>query len=265
MDKAKRAGLIIVLGFTALLVGCGQTRLPRGEDAVWQLVVIGDSSLWRVGRPYAALIEEEMGVKVELADFTIGGLSAGKVLEVLQTGESPIERLEALPAAVGEAEVIVMFVNPEESLDPENPIKLDRCFNPNLSSPPILCAPETWEHWTLDLKSIWEEIFRLRAGKETIIRAVDIYNPLVSPWTEHGVLEACSECWANMSYAARQAAEAYNIPFLSRFDALNGSGHGEDPREKGYILSDGEHLSVLGGQFTAELLAGMGYQPVSPP
>jgi hypothetical protein len=232
---------------------------------VWDLVVIGDSSLWRVGKPYATLIEEHEGVDVELADFTIGGLSAGKVLEVLRTGKSPIERLEELPAAVQDAEVIVIFVNPIESLDPENPLKLDRCFNPNLSTPQILCSPATYEQWTLDLESIWEEIFRLRAGKETILRAVDTYNPLVSPWSKNGVFEACTECWVNMSFAVRQAAEAYNIPFLSRLDALNGPGHSEDPREKGYILSDGEHLSVLGGKFTAELLSQMGYQPVSPP
>jgi hypothetical protein len=66
-------------------------------------------------------------------------------------------------------------------------------------------------------------------------------------------------------YAVRLAAEAYDIPFLSRYDAFNGANHNEDPREKGYIRSDGEHPSDLAGQYTAELLSQMGYEPVPSP
>jgi hypothetical protein len=36
----------------------------------------------------------------------------------------------------------------------------------------------------------------------------------------------------------------------------------EDPREKGFIVSDGEHLSDLAGDFTAGLLKEIGYDPV---
>jgi len=68
-----------------------------------------------------------------------------------------------------------------------------------------------------------------------------------------------------MSDAARLAAEPYGIPFLSRLDAFNGPDHDEDPREKGYIVSDGEHPSDLAAQYTAELLSQMGYEPVPPP
>jgi hypothetical protein len=88
---------------------------------------------------------------------------------------------------------------------------------------------------------------------------------MVSPWNENGVFEACTKCWENMSDAVRLAAEAYNIPFLSRLDAFNGLNHDEDPRIKGYIDPYGEHLSDLGAEYTAELLAHMGYEPVSPP
>jgi len=115
------------------------------------------------------------------------------------------------------------------------------------------------------MKAIWAKILELRAGQPTILRATDIYNPLVSPWNEHDVFEACTVCWGNMSNAARLAAEAYDIPFLSRYDAFNGVNHNEDPREKGYIRSDGEHPSTLAGQYTADLLSQMGYEPVSPP
>jgi hypothetical protein len=244
-----------------LLAGCAPpSELPQGPEAVWHLVVIGDSSLWGLGKAFAAQIEKDVGVKVVLEDFALPALSAGNVLQVLQTGETSNFQLRELPTVLRDAEIVVMFVNPLDSVDPEKPLNLDGCF---VSSAPSSCEPASFEKWTTDLKAIWAEILELRKGQPTILRATDLYNPLVSPWNEHGVFEACTECWENMSHAARLAAEAYNVPFLSRLDAFNGVNHDEDPRAKGYIRSDGEHPSDLGCQYTAELLSQMGYEPGS--
>jgi hypothetical protein len=79
------------------------------------------------------------------------------------------------------------------------------------------------------------------------------------------MLDVCTACWEVMNDAAEQAAESRNVPFLSRYDASNGSTHIEDPREKGYIQSDGEHPTDLMGQHTAELFSEMGYLPVNVP
>lgn len=264
MSSSSRARFIsVILAISVFLAGCTTTELPQGQDAVWHLVVIGDSTLWGVGEAYATLIEEEMGVKVELNDFSIGGLSAGVILDVLRTGKSWDSELQKLTTALRDAEVVIMFVNPVNSIDLEKPLRIMACLD--VSQADTSCAPETFEKYTTDLKAIWAEILKIRKGKATILRALDIYNPVVIPWEEQGIYEACTECWINQSNAARLAAEAYNIPFLSRYDAFNGTSHTEDPREKGYISNDGVHLSDLGCQYTAELLSQMGYEPVSPP
>jgi len=232
-------------------------------ETEWHLVVIGDSSLGGLGKAFASQMENDVGVQVVLHNHVFGGLSAGRVLRALQA-EAPLSLSwdEELANDLRQAEVVVMFTNPVDSVDPERPLDLDGCF---VNHAPASCGPETFAQYTADLKAIWARILELRAGQPTILRATDIYNPLVSPWNEAGVFEACSECWENMSQAARLAAEAYNIPFLSRYDAFDGPNHDEDPREKGYIHADGEHPSELASQFTAELLSQMGYDPVSPP
>jgi predicted dienelactone hydrolase len=236
---------------------------PQMPQDVWHLVVIGDSSLWGLGEAFASQIESDLGVQVVLTDFALPSLSAGTVLQALHSEGPPSTRLEKeLADDLREAEVVVMFVNPVESIDPENPLDLDGCF---VNRAPASCSPETFAQYTADMRAIWAKILELRAGQPTILRATDIYNPLVNPWTEAGVFEACTECWENVSHAARLAAEAYNIPFLSRYDAFNGTNHDEDPREKGYIQSDGEHPTELASQFAADLLSQMGYEPVSPP
>lgn len=234
------------------------SQLPMGPGAVWDLVVIGDSSMWRLGSAYTAQIEKDVGVKVVPHEYTIGGLEAGKVLRSLQSGDV----LFRLPNDLREAEVVVMFVNPLLSIDPQNPHDFTACFE---SKEPGPCGMDTLEKYITDLKAIWGEIFELRADQPVILRATDIYNPLVTNWQKNGVFEACTECWVNMSEANRIAAEAYNIPFLSRLQAFGGPDFTDNPREKGFIDKDGEHPTELMGQYTAELLSKMGYEPVIPP
>jgi hypothetical protein len=232
-------------------------------QARWQLVVIGDSSLWGLGEAFASRIESDVGVQVVLGDFALPSPSARTVLKAILAEEPPTTHLaKELADALRQAEVVVMFVNPLGSIDPQKPLNLASCF---ASREPASCSPETFEQYSANLKAIWAKILELRGGQPTILRATDVYNPFVSPWKEAGVFEDCTKCWENMSHAARLAAEAYNIPFLSRYDAFNGTGHSEDPREKGYIRSDGEHPTELASQFTADLLFQMGYDPVSPP
>ena len=261
--RTVRGPISAVFASALFLGGCTTpVELPQGPDAVWDLVIIGDSTLWELGEAYASQIENDVGVDVALHDFALSGLSAGEVLWTLQAGPPARSQLEQLATALKDAEVVVMFVNPVNSVDPANPHDEEACF---MSRAPGPCGPASFEKWTTDLKAIWAEIFKLRNGKATILRATDCYNPLVVPWEKRGVFGACTECWDNMSDAVHSAAQAYGIPFLSRLDAFNGPSHDEDPRQKGFIIGDGEHPSVLAAQFTAELLSQMGYQPVPEP
>jgi hypothetical protein len=246
------------------LGACSSTnQLPKGLfKTTWHLVVIGDSSLWGLGEAYARQIEQDNGVTVIFEDFALPALRAGDVLEALKTGSSSNMRLEELPDAVKEADFVIMFTNPLGSIDTDKPLSMDGCFGCSL---PVACGPETYTKYVEDLKGIWQEILKLRGGKPTVLRATDIYNPLVSQWNDCRLAEACDACWTNMSNAARQAADAYQIPFLSRYDAFNGPEHTEDPREKGFIRSDGEHPTDEANQFTAGLLAKMGYAPTLVP
>jgi len=100
------------------------TELPIGPGVEWDLVVVGDSSIWQLANAYAIQIEKDLGVRVRPHDITPGGLTASKVLHSLQVGDT----LPELPDTLREAEVVVMFVNPLESIDSENPLDLAGCF-----------------------------------------------------------------------------------------------------------------------------------------
>jgi hypothetical protein len=239
-----------------------QPALSAGGDAVWHLVVIGDSTLWGLARAFAAQIEQDLGVIVVKHDFALGGLSAGAVLQAIGTGEASNPKLKGLPPLLSDADVVVMFVNPEDSVDPDKPLDFEGCFG---FKPLVSCPPESFEQYTADLQAIWSAIIEARDGQPTILRATDFYNPVVSRWLKYDQFKECDVCWSNQSNAVRLAAEALGIPFLSRYEAFNGTSHTEDPREKGFVISDGVHPSDKASRYTAELLAEMGYEPVVEP
>jgi hypothetical protein len=263
--------VVFVLIFSFLLLSCASTPgsvetpqkqaasvMPAGKGVTWHLLVIGDSSLWGLGKALASQITADVGCAVETYDAALGSLSAGAVRAALEKGNPENYTLNKLKDSLRQAEYVVMFVNPLDSMLPGKPIELDGCF---MSKSPGACELERFSAYKADLDFIWKTIIELRAGQPTILRATDIYNPLLVHWQKSGVVEPCTRCWVNLSTAARQAAENLGIPFLSRFDAFNGTDHLEDPRKKGYILEDGEHPAALANEFTARLLAKMGYLP----
>jgi hypothetical protein len=237
-------------------------EMPKGSGVEWHLVVISESSGWGLGQAFVKQIEKDVGVKVVLDNFAIGDLSAGEVLQVLQTGKGTNSRLEELPVALKRADVVVMFGNPMLSVDAATGESINSCFG---SIAPAPCTAKSFEKYTADLEAIWAKVFELRSGQPTILRAIDVASPFVSSWKKSQVFDACTVCWECVSTAVRQAAEAYHIPFLSRYDAFNGVKHDKDPKEQGYIGGDGIHPNDLAQQHTAELLAKLGYDPVPPP
>lgn len=255
---------ISLLLFSVLLSACnaqvGIKTLPIGKDATWNLVVISDSSLWGMGKAMAKQIEEDMKVKVELFDASTA-MSAGKVRKVLEERDTTNYTMGKLEEELKKAEYVIMFVNPLDSMVKGKPLDLENCFGMKKAT---ACQPEQFANYISDLEFIWKKIIELRAGQATILRATDIYDPLVADWTKNGVFAECNACWENMSAAARQAAQNAGVPFLSQFDAYNGANHLEDPRLKGYIKEDGEHPTESANAMIAKLLAAMGYEPTTP-
>jgi hypothetical protein len=238
-------------------------ELPTGPDATWDVVVIGDSSMWELADALVDQVEEDVGVKAVPHDYALGGLSAGQVLQALESEEPPERlRLSSLRQDLEGAAVVVMFTNPEDSNNPENPMDFGQCF---AAQEPRRCPPESFEKYRADLEAIWEHALELRAGQPVILFATDLYVPLVPRWKEKGVFEACTACWETFSDAIRLAAEAHDIPFISRYDVFNGPNHDEDPDGKGYLSYDGIHPTELAAEVTADLLSEVGYEPVTPP
>lgn len=234
------------------------TPHPFAGLAEWDVVVIGDSSLWGVAEPYAQFIEQARGVKVLLHDEWQGGLSAGTILKALRGDFEHSAQREKWPQLIRGAEVLVLFGNPTDSLSPDMTETAWHCVD--LTDPGQVEIPaDAFARYRADLGAIYDEIAGLRAGRPLILRAVGIYNPALSVWREKGFADVCEAFWEGQNDAVRNAAEENGVQFVDTYAAFNGPSHDQDPRTRGFIREDGEHPSEAGAQFYAELLRQSGY------
>lgn len=261
----KQIPFITTLGllFLALLSGCSKTPADQMlELDHWDLVWISDSTGWGVERVLAGNIEEDTGIPVNIQFSWIGGLSAGEVIEGLE-GNSVEFRLNQLPEILPEAEVIVLYTNPEQSQSDANPHDFN-CGQADSACYVNACSAENFEVYVDHLEQIYAAIFAFRQGQPTIIWAYDSYNPIMANrCADEGVFEACRSCWETYSQAAQEAAASYSVPFAHVFDAFNGPQHDQDPQERD-LFKDGVHPNEAGAALLAQTLRELGYEPIVP-
>ena len=247
---------------TGSLAQEGRVGLPAPGEP-WDLVFMTDSTGWGVGEAYVQHAEEALGVEVRFHDLRAGGLSAAWIEHLLKAPQYA----EPYADRVAEAEIIVVFGNPRLSGVELPQPDIETCVSTSSVDrpPPAPSEASDWTAYRETLGRVFDRIWELRGGRPTVVRAVDMYSPVLAAWNEAGILPECTREWGMMSDQIRAAAEAHGVPMVSMFDALNGPEHDRDLVELGWICVDGEHLSTEGAARAAEALAAAGFEPVSPP
>ena len=242
-----------------------------GEDVeVWDLVYVSDSTGWGVANKYAARIQNDLGVQVEVHDLWAGGLPLLNVLEALR-GERILRTwfsgaVDLVPF-IEEAEVIVVAGNPTRSETADYPFDMNCALG--LETNPVCrestaCGPETWTQYETDLAAVFDEIFAIRSGEPVILRTKDMYLPWgpLQTWRECGHEQVCKTCFSNMSDAIHRVADRYGIPVAGQMRAFSGPNLDQDmPRD---YIKDDVHPSDEGAMALASVLADLGYEPVVP-
>ena len=258
MEKKRLFWLILVL--FVVLSGCSTTsELDELEE--WDLVWITDSSGWDVAQVYADYIEEDTGKTVIVHDQWVGALSAGQILDALNGNPRQGSRqLQEIASLIPDAEVIVIFGNPMNSFDEGNPWDFN-CVGGTLYV--NNCDLDAFNVYVEDLSAIYQKIFDLRGDKPTIIRAIELYNPIIPNRVGEAGYEECISCWRIFNQVIHMAAEQNNIPVAEVANAWNGPDYLLNPVDLGYT-KDGEHPSELGTEVIAQTFRDLGYAPVKP-
>ncbi|MFC2031031.1 hypothetical protein ACFLWA_09915 [Chloroflexota bacterium] len=136
--------------------------------------------------------------------------------------------------------------------------------------PDFDCSPASLAAFEEDYRAIIEEIASLRGGSETIVRTMDLFMPFYAEWRERGIYDECWRCWEAVNEIIQQVAAEYGIPIAPVYDTFNGPGHDEDPKDKGYVITEGAGAGVMGDvnetgrAVIAGLFRELGYEPMVP-
>jgi hypothetical protein len=254
MSPIRRRSGLVVLAAALTATACGGGTTGELPTDAWDLVWFSDSSGFEVADLWAERIAAEQGVEVRVADHASGGLSAGSVLKKLDRPECQAE--------IREAEIVLVYGNPLDSgmVDPA----AETCIAADVSSraAPSVPTGEDWEPFREDLRAIYERIFDLREGRPTIVRAMDLYVPVLASWREAGIEAECTDYFEQFNAAVRGVADEYSVLTASMFDEFSGPDHDQDPVERGLISGDGIHTNADGRAAMVEVLDALGYEPV---
>ncbi len=226
--------------------------LPTITDTVWHYVVIGDSEAWGFYDYYAQHLEKDLGAKVEKISYALPGLDCAYLLEKVKTST-------AWRANLTQAEVITFEANPTPRIGwyiingPGTGSQYTKDF-----------SDAAFAGYQADMEAVLSEILALRKGQPTLIRAQNFYCPIFSDWKRMGIYEECQAAWTRFNLCLEQAAAKYGVPTADIYTAFNGPNHDEDPVDRGFIGSDGEHASTLGYEVMADIFRRLGYEFIVP-
>ena len=228
---------------------------PIADGEAWDLVWFSDSMGWGVAEGWAERIEEAEGVVVRVHDHADGNQSIEQVRDRI-SGDAAIRQ------EVADAEIIVVYGNPSRTA----PQDMTTCLATSGArrDPPQIHTSADFRAYGDVFRDIFDEIFELRSGQPTVIRAFDEFSGMLSGWREAGIEAECTAGWEASAEAIREAAAEYGVLTASFYDGFNGIEHDEDADEKGYIASDKRHASSEGKSAQVEIIHALGYDPIVP-
>jgi hypothetical protein len=214
----------------------------RGADQ-WDYVMLGSSFTWGVGPFLAEHLENDLGVKVEVHDYTVGSQDPFGLISALKVRPPVLE-------AVQEAEMITLCIGGKSP--PPSTVEVCSGSGGGVNTDLIQGFRENYD-------ALLDELALHADPSEKLVRVLTMYNPTYADWKAAGSYAACQPLWEDLNEQIVESATAHGYQVVDVYSLFNGEDHQEDPREKGWIGLDGEHTSEAGQAAIADLIRSAGY------
>lgn len=242
----------LLFAFAATMVCLTATGFASVKT--WNYVALGDSTPAGFGvsghtyvEYYAEFIEEDLGVKVQVRNFSRSGETTGSLLTRLRTSEK-------LRSALREAQVVTIWTGWNDLAHPMALFGDGTCGGEDN----LACIRETVTTLNANVDAILNELLSLCNPEDTLIRIADVGIPFVDTWKHRGWFETlqgpCYEAWRDHLV---EAAEKRGITVVYTYRVLNGPNG--DEKLEGIYQSDGIHFNAEGHQLVARLHREVGY------
>jgi lysophospholipase L1-like esterase len=254
----RRLLILFLSPLVAVAVSCsGKGSTMQVEEGPLVYVAMGNSITFYPGHGaihrYAAMLEEDFGVEVEMRNHTVGGQRTDHFLDRLQNDDE-------LRSDLAEADVITLLIPNEEWAEPgstaigsggRNPADCGGDDNEQ-------CLRDMINYYKSHVDAIFEELVAVADPSEKLIRVQDFYMFPTNVYTEE-TFDNVYPYWAEAQHYVEDVASEYGIPVAQVFDDFMGPDGTENPEVAGLVTGDGVHPTADGAQRIADLIHDLGY------
>lgn len=233
--------------------------------ATWNYAALGDSLAYGTGATadqgyvdrYKSHLEADNQATVNLTNLGVPGWTSADLLNALN--KNPV-----FQTAVAGSDVITIDIGGNDLLRSVALYKIGACGGKKNDR----CLKASYNKLKSNWKKIFSRVRKLRKGKPTIIRTMNLYYSSVNMDRSHD------------SYSGDKYASDFDFfnPYLAKANSYlrkyagnkkiltadvhmlyNGASGTEDPQDKGYISIDGLHPNDTGYQIMGGSLRSLGY------
>ena len=203
---------------------------------------------------YAAFLEEELQVPIDVRNHTVWGSSPTNLISALGS--------ESVQADLAEADVVVLEI-PQGDVNPAFPTAIGWH-----GMDPADCGGEDNQQCLRDYVTQNKEdveliLFILTGlrddGSVPLIRIFDMYMFHVEDTLAVGKMHILNPYLVETQEYLEDIAAGYGIPVAQVYDEFMGPDGTDDPQDRGLVLSDQRHPTPEGAQLIAKMLHDLGY------
>jgi lysophospholipase L1-like esterase len=234
--------------------------------ATWHLVALGDSISAAKNCPgcvtfvdrYASAVALRAGVTVVRSNWSIPGLSSGRLLDMVVHEPS-------LRSRIAGADIITVTIGVNDlpwTPGPDECKATPRDGQVDWSRITTTCLRKTAARYATELNRILDEIDLLRDGRTTVLRLTGEYDDWIGrPGVPKAALETVASGVRLFDLAERRAADAHGAAYADLLHTFNGP-RGRDDAAPYLEPSHGVHPNQRGHDLIARVLVRLGLAPL---
>ena len=246
--------------FAVLLLASVTTR----AQTTWQYTALGDSLAAGIDDPqgggyvprFRAHVQQDAGVTVNLVNRGVPGWTSDDLLNALRADQS-------LRAQVASSRVVTFNIGGNDVLNALQRYQAGTCGGADNRQ----CFGETVARFKSNWNAIIAQILSLRSTDDTVIRTMDIYNPVVFELQFFGVFNQVKPYLDDLNRHIFVTAIANRIPVAHVYREFNGPNGDQDARfpPRSYMAGDGIHPNAAGHAAIANAFRALSYRPLAGP
>lgn len=224
-------------------------RIAAEKLEEWHYVAFGDSTTFVGGQGFIhyfkAMMEEDLGVRIQLHNWTSGSGGTTRQLAWLQSDELVREQLR-------NADIVTFQISTHG---------LEWALRGYEQGPEVCdeaCLAQAFADYKAEAEQVFDAILALIDPRDCIVRAQDTYLVNVTHLKVTGTFDIYNRYWWDAQRHIHRLGEVRQVPVASVYRAFMGPAGTDDPAEKGWMY-DITHASEEGARVMAQAMRGLGY------